>query len=264
MTKFNESFNREAKLYFEGRLSYPDNVIDWITEKTNVSKEDTLLEIGAGTGQATIPFAKRGFSVHCIELGKNLADLIVQQTGDYNVTVDISSFENWEPPNAFSTSFIFSATAFHWVDINTKYKKCHSLLSDGGYLVLIWNNDEPSAKNPIIKEAYKRLFNYYPGQNLKIWNVDDLNIGRRKEILESGLFELVGFLQYKWFPIQKRETLIKGFFSKSSFLTLTQKQQKELTHEINDLFSGLDDEIETEIHTSVFVAKKQSIRANTR
>ena len=256
MIKLNESFDTEAKQYNEGRLSYPDDVINWIIQKTHVSKDEPLLEIGAGTGQATIPFAKRGFSVHCIELGENLADLIIQQTGDYDVTVDVSSFENWKPLKPFSTSFIFSATAFHWVDINIKYKKCHSLLSDGGYLVLMWNDDEPSAKNPIIEEAYKRLFDYYPEKELKIHNVADLNIGRRKEILDSGFFELVDFLHYKWFPIQKREILKKGFFSKASFLSLKQEEQKALSHKINELFAALDDEVETEIHTSVFVAKK--------
>lgn len=256
MTKLNESFDIEAKQYNEGRLPYPDDVIDWIIEKTHVSKDETLLEIGAGTGQATTSFAKRGFSLHCIELGKNLADLLIQQTGDYNVKVDVSSFENWEPPELFCTSFIFCATAFHWIDINMTYKKCHSLLSDGGYLVLMWNNDEPSAKNPVIEEAYKRLFDYYPGKGLKIYNVDDLNAGRRREILDSGLFKLEEFLEYKWFPTQKRETLKKGFFSKASFLSLKQEQQEVLSHKIDELFAGLDDEIETEIHTSVFIAKK--------
>jgi len=45
-TKFKESFDTEAKQYYEGRLSYPDDVIDWIVEKTCVSKDETLLEIG--------------------------------------------------------------------------------------------------------------------------------------------------------------------------------------------------------------------------
>ena len=62
MMKFNESFDFEAKQYDEGRLSYPDDVIEWVIEKTHVLKDKTLLEIGAGTGQATIPFAKRGFN----------------------------------------------------------------------------------------------------------------------------------------------------------------------------------------------------------
>lgn len=33
---------------------------------------------------------------------------------------------------------IYSAQAFHWLDKNIKYKKCHELLKDNGYLVLFW------------------------------------------------------------------------------------------------------------------------------
>jgi hypothetical protein len=39
-------------------------------------------------------------------------------------------------------------------------------------------------------------------------------------------------------------------------LSLNQDQQKALSLEINELFTGLNDEIKTETHTSVFVAKK--------
>ena len=253
-----ESFDLGAQQYDEARLSYPNDVISWIIDKTHISTGGILLEIGAGTGQATIPFVKRGFSVHCIELGKNLADLLIKKTGEYNVTVDISSFEDWKPPESFRCSFIFSATAFHWLDINIKYKKCYSLLSDGGYLVLLWN-DFPDSNNPIIDEAYRRLFSFYPGK-AKISNSENtINDARKKEILDSGVFEIADYLHYKWFTFEKREIFIKGFFSQSSFLSLNQEQKQLLSNEINELFAGLDDEIETENHTAVFVCKKISI-----
>ena len=255
MMRNKESFDSGAKQYDEARLSYPDDVINWIIERTCVSKDDILLEIGAGTGQATIPFAKRGFAIHCIELGKNLADFLIKKTDEYNVTVDICSFEDWNPPESFQCSFIFSATAFHWLDINIKYKKCHSLLSDGGYLVLLWN-DFPDSNNPIIDEAYKRLFSFYSGKAKTSNNENDINDARRKEILESGVFELVDYLNYKWFTIEKREMFTKGFFSQSSFLSLNQEQQKSLSYEITELFAGLDDEMKTEVNTSIFIAKK--------
>jgi hypothetical protein len=63
-------------------------------------------------------------------------------------------------------------------------------------------------------------------------------------------------LNYKWFTIEKREMFIKGFFSQSSFLSLNQEQQKLLSDEITELYSGLDDEMKTEVNTSVFVCKK--------
>lgn len=67
-----ESFDSASKTYDDARPSYPDEVIDWIINKTNVSKEERLLEIGSGTGQATIKFAERGYNIHCIEMGKIL------------------------------------------------------------------------------------------------------------------------------------------------------------------------------------------------
>ncbi|WP_202708924.1 hypothetical protein [Sporosalibacterium faouarense] len=53
-----ESFNSGAKIYDESRPPYPDEVIDWIIDRTKVSKSDRLLEIGSGTGQATFMLAE--------------------------------------------------------------------------------------------------------------------------------------------------------------------------------------------------------------
>lgn len=65
--------------------------------KTNISDDGKLLEIGAGTGQATIKFAQKGFNIHCIELGKNLAEILRKNTIDHDVTIDILPFEDWKP-----------------------------------------------------------------------------------------------------------------------------------------------------------------------
>jgi len=205
-------------------------------------------------------FAKRGFPVHCVELGKNLADLLIEKSAKakYNVKVDVSSFEDWKPPEYFECSFIFSATAFHWLDIDIKYKKCHNLLRDNGYLVLLWN-DAHDWYNPILQEAYRRLFSYYPDKlNNSNSNTvkTEKNESRRNEIIESGYFEIVDFLNYKWFPNEKKDIFTKAFFTQSSFLSLEKSQQHKLSAEIYDLFKELDDEIKTEVHTSVFITKK--------
>lgn len=63
-----------ARTYDEARPSYPDQLIEDIIEKARLSPYDRLLEIGAGTGKATIMFVERGFRVHCIEPGPNPAE----------------------------------------------------------------------------------------------------------------------------------------------------------------------------------------------
>jgi len=254
MTKRNESFDTGAKQYDEGRLSYPDEVIDWIVEKTGVSNDKTLLEIGAGTGQATLPFARRGFSVHCVELGQNLADLLVRKTSDYNVTVDVAAFEQWQPPERFCCPMIFCATAFHWLDIDVKYQKCHSLLPDGGYLVLLWNA-APNSNNPIIDEAYRRLFRYNPKKK-KSRRKRDATKDTKKEIRKSGLFEVADFLHYEWELLRSKEKFVAEFYSQSSFLSLSQEQQQVLSQKLNELFAALDDELHAKTYTAVYVCRK--------
>lgn len=91
-----ESFNKAAKLYDDTRPSYPDVVIEWITDKTNVSTTDKLLEIAPGTGQATTKFAQRGYSIHCIELGDKLAKILLENCSNDDVTVDVCPFEDWK------------------------------------------------------------------------------------------------------------------------------------------------------------------------
>lgn len=58
----NEAFDSAAKLYDENRPSYPDESIDWIIKKTKIKRSDQIIEIGAGTGQATCWDFKRN---HC-------------------------------------------------------------------------------------------------------------------------------------------------------------------------------------------------------
>ena len=252
-----ESFNDAAALYDEARPSYPDEVIDWVISRTKISKDKTLLEIGAGTGQATIKFAERGYRIHCIEMGRNLADILKQKVKLYDVTVDVSSFEAWEPENPFQTLFIFCATAFHWIDHNVRYKKCHDLLEADGYLVLLWHV-LPEIEMPAVKKAFDLLWEYYPKERKVQEAKVDIKNERKLEIMDGGLFTLEHYLDYKWnLPPQTRETITKTFFSQSAYLSLEKEKREVLSTKVEELFKNLDDVVETELYTTVYVAKKK-------
>lgn len=194
-----ESFDCAPKIYDDGRPSYPDEVVDWIINKTGITVEERLLEIGSGTGQATIKFAERGYSIRCVEKGENLTRLLMQKCGQLKVSVDISSFEEWKPQNSFKTSFIFCATAFHWIDYNIRFKKCHDLLSDNGYLVLLWNvaPDNPDMQMLPVKKAFDLLWEYYPEKRKERKTKADAENERKLEIVNSGFFTLEDYLDYK-------------------------------------------------------------------
>lgn len=254
--KRRESFDSAAKIYDESRPSYPDEVIDWIIDRTNVSKNDKLLEIGSGTGQATFKFAERGYKIHCIEMGKNLADILVKKGSNYDITVDVNSFEKWEPETSFKTSFIFSATAFHWIEQSIKYKKCYDLLDDNGYLALLWHVAS-EIEIQEVRKAYELLWSYYPERKAVKEVQDDIKTDRKLEIINSGYFFLADYLDYKWKLVETKDKLTKAFFSQSSYLALDKEKQKILSSKVQELYENIDDVIETDFYTTAYIAKRK-------
>ena len=68
-----QSFDQVAQLYDRARPPYPEALFEDVVNYTALRKDARILEIGCGTGQATLPMARRGFAVDCIELGAQLA-----------------------------------------------------------------------------------------------------------------------------------------------------------------------------------------------
>src|SRR5215210_4177723 len=110
------SFNEVPELYDEVRPGYPAEVIDAIISLSALPPDGRILEIGCGTGQITIPFAARGYSLLALELGEALAALAGRKCASYpNVEIRNISFEDWPvEPGAFH--LLLSAQAFHWID----------------------------------------------------------------------------------------------------------------------------------------------------
>ncbi len=96
-----------------------------------------VLEIGAGTGQATQPLAERKYQVTAIELGPNLAAVASRKLARFpNVAVTVAAFEDWPlPPEPFDA--VVSATAFHWLDPAVRVNKTANALRVGGALATI-------------------------------------------------------------------------------------------------------------------------------
>ena len=139
MSERRKSYDPIAQLYDRARPAYPAELFDDIIAFANLGEEARLLEIGSGTGQATLPLAERGYAIDCIELGKELAAIARQKLMQFpNVRVKNADFETVAlPPRAYD--LVYAATAFHWIDPAISFRKAHSLLKPGGALALFWH-----------------------------------------------------------------------------------------------------------------------------
>ena len=67
------TFESIAGHYHAARPGYPDELFDELAAAAGLSPTARLLEVGCGTGKATIPLAERGFEITALELGPQLA-----------------------------------------------------------------------------------------------------------------------------------------------------------------------------------------------
>jgi SAM-dependent methyltransferase len=119
-----------------------DNQFNDVVTLSAIPAEGRILEIGCGTGQATIPFAQRGYKMICLDLGPALAAIAAQNCRPYpNVQIIVTSFEDF-PATPDEFDLVISATAFHWIPAEIGYPKAARVLKDSGALA-IFSNEHP-------------------------------------------------------------------------------------------------------------------------
>jgi SAM-dependent methyltransferase len=193
-------FGEVAELYDRARPGYPVALFDGVVSFAPDSPR--VLEVGAGTGKATVPLAERGLEVAALEPSAEMAAVARRNCARLRrVTVRVARFETW-PAEREAFQLVVSAQAWHWIDAEVRYSKAHEVLSPGGALAVFWNRPRWEA-NPLrerVDEVYARcapdLKAREPGfPGLKEPRVD---AERAAEIEASGLFGAVTRRSYHW------------------------------------------------------------------
>jgi len=66
-------FDNAAEDYQRTRPVCPAELLDDLIDRTGLQAGNRVIEIGCGTGQATVPLAQRGLAITAVELGAELA-----------------------------------------------------------------------------------------------------------------------------------------------------------------------------------------------
>jgi ubiquinone/menaquinone biosynthesis C-methylase UbiE len=266
-----EPYKGIAGIYEEIRPSYPEQLIQDIISNTKIKPDDRLLEIGAGTGKATIQFANKGFQIHAVEIGEDMASILREKCVEFpDVTIDVASFEEWTCKDGIKYDMIYSAQAFHWINKDIKYLKCYDLLKDNGYLVLFWY--QPSGrKTPeriTIDEQVDRIVGRYTAKYASIKEAPERlvhtgvanNEDRKKEIDESGLFQIVSEMEYTYKVRNNPEQYMKAMKSVPSYASVLDGLESDIIikmdREIEEIIKKYGSYVEEEFRYSLYIAKK--------
>jgi SAM-dependent methyltransferase len=233
--RLRRTFDSVAERYQEARPEYPAELFDTLVEVAGLRVGDRLLEIGCASGKATLPLARRGFGITCVELGPGLvAAARANLAGFAGVEVIEAAFETWAPSGGERFDLVFAATAWHWVDSEVRYQQAWRLLRPGGHLA-IWSATHvvPENGDPIFAElqhVYDEI-----GEGLP----DDAVSPRpgelpddRGEIERTGLFDVVAVRQFDWEVRYDADGYLRLLDTFSSHIAMQPWQRDRLYGEI--------------------------------
>ena len=192
-----------------------------------------VLEVGCGTGQATLQLARRGYMIDSIDIGKRMVSLAQRKCSFcQNVHFQIGKFENlrFEPS---SYDLVFSAEAFHWIEPELRIIKAAHLLTKKGCLSLLYNY--PGKSTDKTMESLKEIIEKESGGKLSTWDYMEEITGWKKEIEGSGLFSVTKCRRHKWTAYYNATSYVGLFRTYSDFLSLPKPVQVRIATRIRDV-----------------------------
>jgi SAM-dependent methyltransferase len=261
-------FSTDVMSYDQGRPGYPDRVFEVLIERCALGARTEVLEIGAGTGQATVGLLDLGASVTVVELGAEFAVFLESRFEGRPFQVINGAFEDIHlAPESFD--IVAAATSFHWVPLPVGLHLAADILRPGGSLALWWNafgdvsRPDPfhEALVPVLERLAPELIDTpsaaTPGSRAHVYALDAQ--ARTAEIDASGRFGPVHHEVVSWTGRHTPEEARALFASFSPWLALPIDQRTEVLDALEALarddFGGV---VERPYLTPIYVASRLS------
>jgi SAM-dependent methyltransferase len=229
------TFDGAAELYDRVRPRYPEALFETLIERTGLRPGDRVLEIGAGTGIATLPLARRGLAVTAIEVGGNLAAIASARLAEHRqVEVINVDFETWQPPALSAFDAVVAATSWHWIEPSVGYRKVASCLRPGGHFA-VWSTGHvfPAGGDDFfrtIQDVYEEI-----GEGLgpePVWPTPAELAPPGLETSSDGTFATVSVDRFDWEVVYDADGYIDLLNTFSGHLVMAGWQRDRLYGEI--------------------------------
>ena len=153
-------FSGKAQFY-NSRPTYPQECIDYLIKKFNLSSDSVIADIGAGTGILTKPFLDFGCLVYAVEPNDDMFFELNKKSSHYsNIKTLKASAEETKIPS-YSCDVVVVGTAFHWFDKDEFRTECKRILKNNKYVAIlrIANNTEADKQIDKIKHYSEQDLN---------------------------------------------------------------------------------------------------------
>ncbi len=171
-------FSNRVSDYVLYRPEYPASILSALKECTGFKSEWTVADIGSGTGKLSELFLNHGCKVSGVEPNREMREaaerLFAQQPNFHSI--EGTAEHTGLPERSFD--LVAAGQAFHWFEPEATKVEFRRILSEKGWVVLIWNDRQ--VRGAPFLDAYESLLQTLPEYRL---------VGHKTE----GAMKLKGF-----------------------------------------------------------------------
>ncbi|WP_433297868.1 class I SAM-dependent methyltransferase [Actinoplanes sp. CA-030573] len=237
-------FGEVASIYDDVRPGYPDEVRQAIIAYAGKPPR-AIVELGAGTGKATELLLRLGAPLTAVEPDPRMADLL---RGKFpQATVEETTFEQWVP--AEPPDLIACATAWHWMDAETRNHRAFDRLAPGGALAIFYHryNVLDPAQSDAIDELLTRIDPDVPDKD-EHWVLDD--------VTAAGIWSDVREWRFHAHPVFGKERYLALMQTFSPFRRHSAELRKRTLDGLGALLDDFGGEITLELRTTLVLGRK--------
>jgi ubiquinone/menaquinone biosynthesis C-methylase UbiE len=254
-----QSFDGVAERYHAFRPGYPTELIEDICRYSGIQPDGRILEIGSGTGKATLMFAQKGYSILCLEPGQNLIEVAERNLAAYpQVRFVKARFEEWNS-DLLKFDLVISAQAFHWVPEEVRYEKTASILKKRGYLAAFWNM-YPGMDHEI-RPALDQIYRQIAPELAKAPKpMNETTESIANSIRSSGYFKKVVIRKHPWSLRYTTKEYLGLLNTYSDHLRLSERKRRRLFGGIAEVLDQNGGYIDRPYLTVVYLAQRNARR----
>ncbi len=254
-------FGEAAELYDRSRPSYPMQLVDDVVASRPADLP--ALEVGAGTGKATLLFAGRVTPLVALEPSPEMAAVLARRVSPHReVSVIGSDFEDYRSGSG-RFGLIYSAQAWHWLNPEHRAARAAELLAPGGLLAAFWNR--PVWAQGSLREELEQLLAAREPHLLAGAGTDphgeeraDMFEAWEQEAIAVGRLGGTELRRYRWSTTYTRGGYLDLLRTQSAYRLLGAERMERLLAEIGALIQSHGGAFELPHVTWLCLARRSS------
>jgi ubiquinone/menaquinone biosynthesis C-methylase UbiE len=239
-------FSDRVEEYIKYRPTYPSKLLAILKKELKLNFDNTIADIGSGTGISSIPFLDNNNIVYGVEPNKEMREAAEQILKKYPKFISINGAAEETTLPDKSIDIIFCGQAFHWFDKTKSKKEFDRILKDNGHIVFVWNSR--STKSDFQNEYEDALFE----------NIDEYKFVNHRTISDDEIREFFAPKTLDIFRLYNKQNFnlegLQGRLKSSSYCPKSGPGYDRLMVQIESIYKKyeVNDNIEFEYETQIY------------